>query len=133
MKERTILRHQIMTKGGGYFELEDGTEIEVFGQYHSLVEVTQYFQDGEWYDDDDREQIDEFHLTGYEEGYLYDVNDLCRLFNIERWDIDWNYNGYSDDWCGIEEEDDNEVRQKKWNDYKSKFPKITSKNQFERI
>tara|TARA_B110000908_G_C10015366_1_gene340510 strand:- start:102 stop:500 length:399 start_codon:yes stop_codon:yes gene_type:complete len=128
MEFRTILRHEIMTKGGFYFELKDGTEIEVFGQRHTFVESTQYFQNGEWYDDD-TEEIDDFHLTGYEEGYLYIENDLRELFNIE--DYEWDYNGVGYDWCGIEEEDDDEVRQKKWDDYRSKFPRLTSKEQFD--
>jgi predicted PolB exonuclease-like 3'-5' exonuclease len=39
--------------------------------------------------------------------------------------------GFSYDWCGIEDDDDNETRQKKWDDYKSKFPKLTLKEQFD--
>ena len=127
MEERIILTHEIMTKGRFYSVLDDGTEIEVFGQCHTLVKISQYFEDGEWYDNN-REEIDGFYLTGYEEGYLYDGDDLCRLFDIE--DAEWDYNGDSNNWCGIEDEDEDEVCQKKWIVYKSKFSKISSKEQF---
>ena len=36
---RKRLTHEIMTKGNFCFELEDGTEINVFGQRHTLVEI----------------------------------------------------------------------------------------------
>ena len=85
------------------------------------------YEDGEWFEGD-REEIDDFHLTDYEKGYLYDEEDVFRLFETD--DYEWDHNGYSDNWCGIDEEDDNETRQKKWDNYKSKFPRVTSKEQF---
>ena len=126
---RITLSHEVMTKGNFYFELNDGTEMNVFGQRHTLVEVEEHYDDGEWVEGD-RDEIDDFHLTGYEEGYLFEENDICKFFEVDDYG-DWDFNGFSNDWCGIEDEDDNETRQKKWNDYKSKFPRVSSKDQFE--
>ena len=103
-----------------------------FGQEHILIEREDYYEDGEWIEGDDREEIDSFCLTGYEEGYRYDVRDLHKFFKIHK-DCtypDWNWNGFSENWCGIED-DDYEKGKKKWDDYKSTFPRVTSKKQFE--
>jgi len=125
---RTRLTHEIMTKGNFYIELKDGTEINVAGQCHMLFEIEESYEDGEWHQVD-RCEMDDFYLTGYEEGYLFYESDICELFNVDDCG-EWDYNGFSYDWCGIEEEDDNEECQKKWNNYKSEFPRITSKEQF---
>ena len=129
---RINLVHEVMTKGEFYCELKDGTEMDVFGQEHILIEREEYYEDGEWIEGD-REEIDYFCLTGYEEGYRYNVSDLCKFFEIDEDNNypEWNWNGFSDNWCGIEEEDDYETGKKKWDDYKSKFPRVTSKKQFE--
>lgn len=121
--------HEIMTKGSFNFELNDGTEMSVFGQRHTLVEIEEHYDDGEWVEGD-RDEIDDFYLTGYEEGSLFEENDICKFFEVDDYG-DWDFNGFSNDWCGIKDEDDNETRQKKWNDYKSKFPRVTLKEQFE--
>lgn len=126
---RKRLTHEIMTKGNFCFELEDGIEINVFGQRHTLVEIDEKYEDGEWYEEE-RCEMDDFHLTGYEEGYLFDESDICELFNVDDCG-EWDFNGFSNDWCGIEEDDDYEECQKKWDNYKSKFSRITSKEQFE--
>ena len=44
-----------------------------------------------------------------------------------------DYNCESGDLCGIEENDYYETCMKKWKDYKSKFPRVTSREQFELI
>lgn len=126
---RTRLTHEIMTKGNFCFDLEDGTEISVSGQRHMLVEIEENYEDGEWYEGD-RYEIDDFHLTGYEEGYLYYEDDICKLFDVDDYG-EWDFNGFSNDWCGIDEDDDYEVCKKKWDNYKSKFPRVSSKEQFE--
>jgi len=119
-----------MAKGCFSFELKDGTEMDVFGQHHILQEREVQYEDGEWIEGDNACDIDDFYLTGYEKGYLFDPEDLQKLFDIDDYP-DWDYNGVSYDWCGIEEEDDYETCWKKWDDYKSKFPRVTSKEQFE--
>ena len=136
LKERNILTHEIMTKGEFLFEDKEGNYIRIYGQRHTLVSKSQYWEseendesDGEWIDDD-REEIDDFHLTDYEKGFRYDEDDISNHFDLDEWP-EWDYNGFSEDWCGIEEEDSEEVRQKKWDKYKSKFPKLTSKEQFD--
>ena len=127
---RTILTHEIMTKGSfNFLKLKDGNEINVFGQCHTLVEMEEYYEDGEWIEED-RNEIDDFYLTGYEEGYLFEVEDICKFFEVDDYG-EWDFNGSSSDWCGINDDDDYEIRQKKWDDYKSKFPRVTSKKQFE--
>ena len=122
-----------MTKGVFSFELEDEGTVEVFGQEHILIEREDYYEDGEWIEGDDREEIDSFCLTGYEDGYRYHERDLHKFFKFHK-DCkypDWDWNGSSYDWSGIEDEDDYETSRKKWDDYKSKFPRVTSKNQFD--
>lgn len=126
---RQIISHEVMTKGSFTFELNNETTMEVYGQRHTLVEIEEYYEDGKWFYGD-REEVDCFHLTGYEEGYLFDEGDLCRLFDVKDCG-EWDFNGSSTDWCGIEEEDNKETRQKKWGDYKSKFERIKSKDQFD--
>lgn len=127
---REILVHEIMTKGIFMFEDKDGIDIKVFGQRHTLVSVTQTWDEEleEW-EETNREEIDDFHLTEYEDGYRFDEDDICKYFEIEDWP-EWDFNGFSTDWCGIEEEDSFDDRQKKWNEYKDKFPLINSKDQF---
>ena len=44
---------------------------------------------------------------------------------------DYDWNGVSSDWCGIVDGDDIKSSKKKWEDYKLKFPKISSKQQLE--
>lgn len=130
LKERKILSHEIMTKGYFRFDLDDGSSISVFGQRHSLFYILQEQDDEEWFTVD-REFVDEFHLTDYEKGYKYDdEGELQKFLKIDE-SPEWNCNGFSTDWCGIEEEDDNETRQKKWNEYKAKFPKATSIEHFD--
>jgi hypothetical protein len=127
---REILVHEIMTKGIFMFEDKDGNDMKVFGQRHTLVSVTQTWdEEGEEWEETNREEIDDFHLTEYEDGYRFDEDDICKYFEIEDWP-EWDFNGFSTDWCGIEEEDSFDVRQKKWDEYKNKFPLISSKNQF---
>jgi hypothetical protein len=131
-KEREILSHEIMTKGAFMFENKKGEYLEVYGQRHTLFSETQAWdeENEEWDDVGEREEIDDFHLTDYEKGYQFSEDDLCKFFEIDDWP-DWDSNGVSYDWCGIEEDDDNETRQKKWDEYKAKFPKATSIEHFD--
>ena len=110
-----------MTKGGFHLELKDGTDLNVWGQRHILVEIEEFYEDGEWLPDGDRDYIDEFHLTGYEEGYRYDEGDLDKFFDLaeDSWP-EWEYNGFGN-WEETEEE---------WHAWKSKFPTVKSKEQF---
>ena len=114
-------------------EFEDGTKTYIFGQYHKLDKVEEEYDDGEWSElEDNRIEIDNFFLTGSEEGFLYELEDIPKFFETKDWG-GWDYNGDSDNWCGIEDEDDYETCMKKWRDYKSKFPRVTSKEQFRLI
>lgn len=129
-KEREVLKHEIMTKGQFMFENSNGDYIEVFGQRHTLFLEYQSWDDkyNDWVEGD-REEVDSFHLTEYEDGYSFCEDELCKFFNLDEWP-EWDYNGVSFDWCGIEEEDDNDERKKKWNEYKNQFPKIDSIKKF---
>ena len=130
---RIRIIHEVKTKGNFHLELKDGTKTYVFGQYHKLDKVEEEYDDGEWYElEDNRIEIDNFYLTGSEEGFLYELDDIPKFFETEYWG-DWDYNGDSDNWCGIEDEDDYETCMKKWKDYKSKFPRVTSREQFRLI
>ena len=134
-KERKILTHEIMTKGGFSFELKNGDNIDVFGQRHTLFCLTEIWdEESEEWIEEEREELDEFHLTDYDKGYKFDESDLYGFFEIEEDnDPEWDFNGSSWDWCGIEDEDDYDTREKKWNTFKNKFPDISSKSHFEII
>jgi len=130
---RIILTHEVRTKGNFYLELKDGTKTYIFGQSHTLDKLEEEYDNGEWYElVDNKIEIDNFYLTGYEEGFLYELDDIPKFFETEYWG-DWEYNGDSGNWCGIEDEDDYETCMKKWEGYKSKFPRVTSREQFELI
>ena len=119
---RTVIMHEVMTKGNFSFELKDGTQLNVFGQRHQLVEIEEFYEDGEWaYVDGERNPIDEFHLTGYEEGFMYDEDDLYNFFDLpEDTYPEWDFNGWGD-WEETEQD---------WDDFKSQFPTVNSKEQF---
>ena len=127
--EKTILRHMIYTKGSLEIDDPEGGWQRVFAQKHQLVEISAFYEDDEWYEEDE-DEIDTFYLTGYEKGYSFDEKDICELYDIEEVGY-YEWNGFSDDWCGIIDGDDIETCKKKWDDYKSKFPKISSKQQLE--
>ena len=132
-KIREVLTHEVMTKGSFSFESEDGSDICVAGQKHTLWNITQLWnEESEEWEEDDREEFDEFYLTHYEDGVRYDESDLRKFFKIaeENFYAEWNWNGFSENWCGIDERDDKGTRDKKWEDYKNKFPLISSKEQF---
>ena len=128
---RVILTHEVESKGVFDFELKDGTEISISGQCHTLIKTEEEYEDGEWREiEDNKEDVDFFYLTGYEKGFSYDVSDIYKFFEVG-WTLDWDWNGWGSGLSGIEDDDDYETSLKKWNDYKSKFPKVTSKEQFE--
>ena len=130
---RIILKHEVESKGVFDFELKDKTEISISGQCHTLYEIEEVYEDGEWCQDlDNREEVDFFYLTGYEKGFSYDVSDIYKFFEVGL-TLDWDWNGMGFGQSGIKDEDDYETSLKKWKDYKSKFPRVTSKEQFEII
>ncbi len=126
--KRERVSHEIMTKGVFYLSLEDGSQVKVFGQCHSLVYIDEKYEDGQWFEYN-KEYTDEYYLTGYEKGRLFQIDDLKKIFDTD--DYDWDYNGDSYEWCGITEEDDSDQGREKYMKYKSKFEKVTSKDQFE--
>jgi hypothetical protein len=110
-----------------------GILLMFLGQRHTLICITEIWDDEteEWMEED-REEIDDFHLTDYEKGYKFDESDLNDFFEIEEDDYpEGDFNGLSYDWSGIEDEDDYDTRLKKWDTYKDKFPNVSSKSQFE--
>ena len=133
---RKYLLHETMC---GWFDLNlnDNNKITILADRHCLQEVVEiYIGDGEW-EVDVRDDIDEFYVTGIKENYLFEGGDfsfcppdIYKFFGVENCDDGWDFNGTREDECGIEDEDDNETRQKKWYDYKSKFKRLTSKDQF---
>ena len=130
-QHREILIHQV--EDGLFIEdFGDGidNETEVKGQRHKLIREYQSTEEGkdEWYEYES-EIEDEFYLTGNDEGQRYIEDDLVNFFKIENWE--WTFNGTNIvPGCGIEKCDDNDTIQKKWDSYKNKFPKISSKSQF---
>jgi hypothetical protein len=73
--------------------------------------------------------VDTFYLSDYERGVRFTFWDLYKYFDIDFYSVD-DFNGVSDDWCGIDEEDDNTTRLEKWHSYMHKFPYVKSYNDF---
>lgn len=138
---RIILDHEIISNSFFYINLKDGTNIKVGSQCHRLVENEEFFEDSEneWIPTGNyREIIDVFYLTGQREGYLYYEDDLNNFFDIDghpKWDHDGSihdfFHGMTVNQLFNEEKDNNETRQKKWDNHKSKFSRVSSKDQFE--
>ena len=128
--EKIILRHMIYTKGS--LEIDDPKTgwLRVSAQKHELIKIKAFYEDDEWYEGEDEVIIDTFYLTEYEKGFSFDEEHICKLYEIEEVGY-YEWNGFSNDWCGIRDGDDIKTSKKKWDDYKSKFPKISSKQQLE--
>ena len=126
---REIYLHEIMTKGRFTFTTKEDEDIEVNAQEHVLSEITQEFDGEDWIEVDRDGSQDYFYLTDYEDGYRFEYEELCELYDVE--DADYEWNGYGCDWCGIEDTDTKEQALEKWEAYKNKFPLLTSKDQFE--
>jgi hypothetical protein len=129
---REVLTHQVEY---GLFLEDSGdvihNQIKVNGQRHLLVREYQSWDNGQqaWCEYES-ETENEFYLTANDKGYRYDEDDLVKFFEIEDWE--WTFNGTNIvPGCGIEEDDDDDTIQKKWNDYKNKFPVISRKSQFD--
>jgi antitoxin component YwqK of YwqJK toxin-antitoxin module len=139
-KTRRVLIHQI--EDGLFLEdFGDGiyNETQVKGQRHILVREYQSTEQGkdDW-SEYESETEDEFYLTGKDEGYRYDEGDLVKFFKIKNWEWTFNATNAEEDWS-VEDDPDNiligslKIRniKEKWNTYKNKFPKISSKSQFD--
>ena len=127
---RERVSHEIMTKGVFYLTLKNGSQVKIFGQCHSLVYIDEEYEDGDW-NEVNREETDDYYLTENEKGYLFEIDDLKKLFNTN--DYDWDSNGVSYNWSGIDDNDDSDMGWEKYMKYKSKFKKVTSKDQFNTI
>ncbi|MBT6448103.1 MAG: hypothetical protein HOK38_05080 [Flavobacteriaceae bacterium] len=131
-KNREVLTHQV--EYGLFLEdYGDGiyNETEVKGQRHLLVREYQSWDEGqEDWCEYESETEDEFYLTINDDGFRYSEDDLVKFFEVQNWE--WTFNGTNIvPGCGIEENDDDDTIQKKWDTYKNKFPLISSKSQFD--
>ena len=129
VKERIYLDHMIWCSGYFTIRRKDGKLYKVEAQKHHLREFYQEWDSEtmEWESFGDDQDLDEFYLTANEDGFRFQEEDVEEYFG-EIYDYDWN--GLSNDWCGIESFEPVELSQKKWEDYKNRFPKLTSKDQF---
>ena len=140
LKTRRVLIHQI--EDGLFLEdFGDGiyNETEVKGQRHILVREYQSTEQGkdDW-SEYESETEDEFYLTGKDDGFRYDEGDLVKFFKIKNWEWTFNATNAEEDWSVEDDPDDIligslKIRniKEKWNTYKNKFPKISSKSQFD--
>ena len=126
---RNVFIHEVFSKGGFMFDTKDEEDVQVFAQGHILVESILEYDGEDWNEVDRVGEEDYFYLTDYEKGYRFDEEKLYEMFDIESADYDWN--GFGTDWCGGEDTDTQEQALEKWEKYKSKFPEVTSKEQFE--
>lgn len=129
IESRKYLYHTIETKGIFSIKSLDGSFIEIFGQCHALnCTIEEWDEDSEEWDETEWEVLDVFYLTGDGKGYKYTVDDLHKFYDIEN--LEYESNGISSDWSGIESEDSIEEAKSKWYYYKAGFPSIKSKDQF---
>jgi len=135
-KERKILRHEIR-RGIYSFKIKSGENIQIMVHCHSLLSCIEVWDEWdeetyEWYEEDN-EEIDQFYLTEWEKGYKFNRDDIYNFLDIEEGEpLEWSGTlSYGDNYCEIEEADDNVTREKKWNIYKDKFPLVSSKSQFD--
>lgn len=113
-------------------ELKDGTLLGISCRKHFLSEIYEYYSENDdiWYKEDG-DEIEHFYLTSDEKRFTDE--DVCQYFGLDEdyWVQGDNSNGWSDDYCGINETDDHEKSLEKFKNYKLKFDKVTSKDQFD--
>ena len=122
--KRPKLWHEVMM-GSAIFDLEDGTTIDVQVQKHTLWRITELWdKDSEqWVEQNDREDVDEFYLTGIDYGYRFDEEILMKLLKTEEYP-EWDFNSSS------EKDYDSEEPMEKWKKYKESFHIADSLDQF---
>ena len=111
--------------GSAIFDLEDGTTLDVQTQKHTLWRITELWdKDSEqWVEQNDREDVDEFYLTGIDSGYRFDEEILMKLLKTEE-HPEWDFNSSS------EKDYDSEDPMEKWKKYKENFDIADSLDQF---
>lgn len=124
IQNRPKLRHEVMM-GSAIFDLEDGTTLDVQTQKHTLWRITELWdKDSEqWVEQNDREDVDEFYLTGIDSGYRFDEEILMKLLKTEE-HPEWDFNSSS------EKDYDSEDHMEKWKKYKENFDIADSLDQF---
>ena len=124
IQNRPKLRHEVMM-GSAIFDLEDGTTLDVQTQKHTLWRITELWdKDSEqWVEQNDREDVDEFYLTGIDSGYRFDEEILMKLLKTEEYP-EWDFNSSS------EKDYDSEDHKEKWKKYKENFHIADSLDQF---
>lgn len=124
IQNRPKLKHEVMM-GSAIFDLEDGTTLDVQTQKHTLWRITELWdKDSEqWVEQNDREDVDEFYLTGIDSGYRFDEEILMKLLKTEE-HPEWDFNSSS------EKDYDSEDHMEKWKKYKENFDIADSLDQF---
>ena len=124
IQNRPKLKHEVMM-GSAIFDLEDGTTLDVQTQKHTLWRITELWdKDSEqWVEQNDREDVDEFYLTGIDSGYRFDEEILMKLLKTEE-HPEWDFNSSS------EKDYDSEDHMEKWKKYKENFHIADSLDQF---
>ena len=131
LKERTYLHHEIWTKVVIDATGKDGRFYKIYAERHQLIKYREFWDpETEWWEEFEmgKEYLDEFFVTGNESGFRFNewhVDELIGEFK------DYSWNGLSDNWSGIEENDPIEEAQKKWENYKNQFPEVNSVEQFD--
>ena len=125
--EKIILRHMIYTKGS--LEIDDPKTgwLRVSAQKHELIKIKAFYEDDEWYEGEDEVIIDTFYLTEYEKGFSFDEEHICKLYEIEEVGY-YEWNGFSNDWCGIIDGDDIETCKKNGMTINQSFLKFLPNN-----
>ena len=124
IQNRPKLKHEVMM-GSAIFDLEDGTTLDVQTQKHTLWRITELWdKDSEqWVEQNDREDVDEFYLTGIDSGYRFDEEILMKLLKTDE-HPEWDFNSSS------EKDYDSEDHMEKWKKYKENFDIADSLDQF---
>ena len=127
-----FLEHEILNGSLTFWDEDYKNSIEIICELHSLKEQGKVWDNelnmwGNGY----TEEIDSFYLTtANDKKYRFDEDELCSFLNKEESPV-FDSGSFSFNECGINDEDDNKTRQKKWDDYKAKFTQATSIEHFE--
>lgn len=131
--EIKYLEHCIYSDSYFVVTTKEDNLLKVSAQLHELRSFYAVWdsESETWDTDGDEDIIDYFYLTEYESGSQFQEVDLKDYFKIEEHRLDWQYLAMPyHNWCGIQRFEPIEQSNAKWIEYKKRFPKITSKDQF---
>lgn len=132
-REIEYLEHFNFSDGYFIIRTREGEALKVEANLHELrLCYAEWNSEDQCWDCDGEDKIIEhFYLTDLEEGYQFQESDVKDYFQVEVNDFYWEFGVMPhNNSCGIKEFEPITDAKKKWGEYRNRFPKLTSKNQF---